>query len=105
MVLNRTCGNSSLRDKFNFIGGYMEEDKQTCALCKKVVIPTFDNENHCSVEITHHYGSPKDGDVLLYDVCIECVENIFKNAIPLSKKSMWDDCETDLEEKQNTKGE
>ena len=23
MVLDRTCGNSSLRDKFNFTGGYM----------------------------------------------------------------------------------
>jgi hypothetical protein len=67
-----------------------EKDKQVCSLCKKEVVPRVDNENHCSVEITHHYGSPKDGDILLYDVCIECVEDIFKNAIPLRKRSIWE---------------
>ena len=68
----------------------IEKDKQECSLCGKEVVPTIDNENHCSVEITHHYGSPKDGDILLYDVCIECVESIFADAIPLRKRSIWD---------------
>ena len=67
-----------------------EKYKQECSLCGKKVVPTIDNENHCSVEITHHYGSPKDGDILLYDVCIGCVETLFGEAIALKKRSIWD---------------
>lgn len=68
----------------------MEKNEQTCSLCHKKVIPSVDGENHCSVEITHHYGSPKDGDILLYDVCIQCVETLFGEAIALKKRSIWD---------------
>ena len=85
----------------------MEKDEQVCSLCYKKVIPTIDNENHCSVEITHHYGSPKDGDILLYDVCIQCVETLFGEAIALKKRSIWDSWgqEEDLNERGDDENE
>ena len=53
---------------------------QTCTLCKKAHrVPQDSHENMCSVEITHHYGSPRDGNIETYTVCFQCVLKLFKN--------------------------
>lgn len=33
----------------------------------------------CSVEMRHGYGSKRDGDVVRFDLCDECVDEITEN--------------------------
>ena len=65
-------------------------DKQICALCGKVhVVPEKHQVNHCTVVVHHHYGSPKDGDSVTYEVCVDCIEKLFSKKKPIKVESHW----------------
>ena len=52
-------------------------EKQTCAVCGVVhIVPEKHQVNHCTVEVTHHYGSPKDGTTETFDVCLDCIKRL-----------------------------
>ena len=54
-------------------------DKQTCAICGvSWTVPEESQENMCTVKVKHHYGSRKDGNVEVFDVCLKCIEKHFK---------------------------
>ena len=68
----------------------MHDDKQTCACCGKTwSVPSESQENMCTVQVIHHYGSPKDGDVETFDICLECVEKHIKGK-PLKITPAWE---------------
>ena len=48
----------------NRVSRELPNDAQVCAHCDKAqIVPLTSQENYLSMQITHHYGSPKDGDI------------------------------------------
>lgn len=69
-----------------------ETDKQVCSVCGVVhVVPETHQVNHCTVEVTHHYGSPKDGDQETYSVCVDCVSKLFGKLKPINVTNYMED--------------
>ena len=62
---------------------------QICAICGVAwKVPEQSQENMCTVTVHHHYGSPKDGNIETFDVCLKCIKKHFKRK-PIKVKSQF----------------
>tara|TARA_B100000579_G_scaffold437384_1_gene466503 strand:- start:3352 stop:3630 length:279 start_codon:yes stop_codon:yes gene_type:complete len=77
--------NIMIKNYNNKISNNLPDDAEVCAHCLKAqVVPLTAQENYLTVKVWHHYGSPYDGDVEQYDVCLPCFDkfiNIKRNKV------------------------
>ena len=60
----------------------------SCDICKMVFVNDFENdnmeiENMLNIEYTFGYGSKRDGETWVADICMQCVE---KNLLSIMHK-------------------
>ena len=79
-----------MKDKIKMIDNYnnkiskeLPDGAEVCAHCLKAqLVPVTSQENYLSIKVTHHYGSPFDGDIEKYDICYPC----YKGFVNIKRK-------------------
>lgn len=69
----------------------LPEDAEVCAGCNKAqIVPVTSQENFITLTAEHHYGSPRDGNIEVYNICLLCFDKLIKGQ-PVSVKNIFED--------------
>lgn len=69
----------------------LPEGAEVCAGCNKVqVVPITSQEIFITLTAEYHYGSPRDGNIEVYKICLSCFNKLIKGD-PISIKNIFED--------------
>jgi len=70
---------------------YPPKEAEVCAGCNKAqIVPITSQENFITLTAEHHYGSLRDGNIEVYNICMTCFDKMIKGE-PISVKNIFED--------------
>lgn len=81
--------NSSTESDQERVRSTLPKEVSICAFCAKAqLVPITSDVNFCTMEVNHHYGSPKDYQIETFSFCLDCYNKLIKTK-PTSTRYQW----------------